>query len=229
MFPSLCFPPFVSLYGFLPWAQQAAAPPPARFSLPAWALEEGGSAAAARPGAAQAAPYVLFICQDEQQRQLFMHAADHELAGHRSYPADPGERHYLGRQRTLFATELDIHQGVLDAARLPPLPPGHHDRTHANSRVRRVRLPGPPQPHPDGRQTTAVLVKDSGLGGPAPASDGLREVLLTLSEREFETFARDLKLLRDRCAQSNTQAILAAVHERAASVNVAEAEHRSAA
>jgi hypothetical protein len=27
LFPSLCFPPSVSLYGFPPWAQQAAAPP----------------------------------------------------------------------------------------------------------------------------------------------------------------------------------------------------------
>ena len=54
------------------------------------------------------------------------------------------------------------------------------------------------------------------------------EVLLTLSEREFEVLASDLKLLRERCAETNTQVILTAVHERAASVNVA-VEHRSAA
>jgi hypothetical protein len=63
---------------------------------------------------------------------------------------------------------------------------------------------------------------------PGTADDGLREVLLTLTEREFDALARDLKLLREQSAESNTQAILAAVHEYAASVNVAQV-NRSAA
>lgn len=98
----------------------------------------------ARPGDDEPAPYVLFICQDQDQRQLFMQAADHELSGYRWHSITPHERDYRGRQRILFAVELDIHQGVLDAARLPVLPPGHPDRTDENSRVHRVRLPGPP-------------------------------------------------------------------------------------
>jgi hypothetical protein len=51
-------------------------------------------------------------------------------------------------------------------------------------------------------------------------TDDLREVLLTLSPVEFEGFARDLKLLREHCAESNTQVIVAAVRERAATVRV---------
>ena len=34
-------------------------------------------------------PYVLFICQDQYQRDLFMTAADHELAGYRRHPTAP--------------------------------------------------------------------------------------------------------------------------------------------
>ena len=34
-------------------------------------------------------PYVLFICQDPDQRDLFMAAADHELTGYRWHPATP--------------------------------------------------------------------------------------------------------------------------------------------
>jgi hypothetical protein len=60
-------------------------------------------------------------------------------------------------------------------------------------------------------------------------SDDLREILLTLSLGEFERFARDLKLLREHCAESNTQAILQAVRDRATRVRVAVAENRRAA
>ncbi|MBA3263666.1 MAG: hypothetical protein H0T69_14575 [Thermoleophilaceae bacterium] len=60
-------------------------------------------------------------------------------------------------------------------------------------------------------------------------SDDLREVLLTLSPAEFEGFARDLKVLRQHCAKSNTQAIVDAVHERATTVMVAAVDDRRAA
>lgn len=59
--------------------------------------------------------------------------------------------------------------------------------------------------------------------------DDLREVLLTLSAAEFEGFARDLKLLREHCAESNTQAIVDAVHERAVGVRVLAVDDRRAA
>jgi hypothetical protein len=63
----------------------------------------------------------------------------------------------------------------------------------------------------------------------ASVSDGLCEILLTLSSGEFESFARDLKLLRERCAESNTQAIIEAVRQRAAGVRVAPIDERKVA
>jgi Replication-relaxation len=98
----------------------------------------------AHPDADSPAPYVIFICQTQEQRQAFMHAADHELTGHRAgHAAADGGQTYPGRKNTLFVTELDMHQGTLDAMRLPDRPPGHPERRPENSRVRRVRLPGP--------------------------------------------------------------------------------------
>ena len=59
--------------------------------------------------------------------------------------------------------------------------------------------------------------------------DDLREVLLTLSPAEFERFARDLKLLRDHHAESNTRVIIEAVRESAAKVKVPAVYERDAA
>jgi hypothetical protein len=126
-------------------------------------------AALAQPGDNPLAPYVIFICQTHQQRQTFMHAADHELTGrrhgHRGHQADD----YPGRRNTLFVSELDMHTGVLDAARLPWHPPGHPERAHANSRVRRVRLPGrqASERSPNGEATTATM---RGAGSEPPSS-----------------------------------------------------------
>jgi hypothetical protein len=64
---------------------------------------------------------------------------------------------------------------------------------------------------------------------PLPTSDGLREVLLTLSAAEFDRFVCDLKLLRQQFAGSNTQAIVEAVHECATRVKVATVHEGKAA
>src|SRR5215210_3079563 len=83
-------------------------------------------------------PYVVFVCQDEEQREQFVAAADHELTGHRWHPTVPPERHeYVGRRRILFAVERDAHAGVLEAWRLPAFPPDHPAR---DDNVRRVAL-----------------------------------------------------------------------------------------
>jgi hypothetical protein len=68
-----------------------------------------------------------------------------------------------------------------------------------------------------------------GSDRPPRASDGLREVLLTLSAAEFDRFVCDLKLLRQECAGSNTQAIVEAVHECATRVRVATVHEGKAA
>jgi hypothetical protein len=52
---------------------------------------------------------------------------------------------------------------------------------------------------------------------------------MTLSSREFESFARDLKLLRQHFAESNTQAIVKAVRQRAAGVRVPPIDERKVA
>ena len=59
--------------------------------------------------------------------------------------------------------------------------------------------------------------------------DDLREVLLTLSAVQFERLAQDLKLLREHGASSNTEAIVAAVSDRAARVIVRSLEEGKAA
>jgi hypothetical protein len=98
-------------------------------------------------------PWVLFICQHETHRDKFLAAADRDLTGHLWHPAaDPSEKHYPGRRRTLFACEADIHAGILEARRVPGYPPGHPGRRGPLAEARRVRLPGPKggeQPEPD--------------------------------------------------------------------------------
>jgi Replication-relaxation len=84
-----------------------------------------------------APPFVLFVCQDEPQRDLFLAAADRQLTGHRWHPDLEPDRHdYVGRQRILFAAELDAHAGRLVAHRLPAFPPGHRARQPGIRRVR---------------------------------------------------------------------------------------------
>jgi len=81
-------------------------------------------------------PYVLFICQDENQRSQFLSAADRELTGHRWHPsAAPAQHEHIGRRRILFTIERDAHDGVLEAWRLPAFPPGHSVRRPEVQRV----------------------------------------------------------------------------------------------
>jgi hypothetical protein len=88
-------------------------------------------------------PFVIFICQDEDQRDRFLNAADRELTGRLWHPsAAPDEKVYIGRQGVLFACELDVHVGRLEARRVPSVPPGDARRRGAADDVRGVRLPG---------------------------------------------------------------------------------------
>jgi hypothetical protein len=97
-------------------------------------------------------PFVIFVCQDEDQRSRFLSAADHELTGQLWHPsAAPDENIYTGRQRVLFANELDVHVGRLEARRVPSVPPDNARRGGSDADVRRVRLPG----HRDGDRRAA--------------------------------------------------------------------------
>jgi Replication-relaxation len=89
-------------------------------------------------------PFVLFVCQDDAQRDDFLARADQELTGHRWHPSRPADQHeYIGRRRILFCNERDAHLGRSTARRLPPYPPGHTGRRGHDSLQRAVRLPGP--------------------------------------------------------------------------------------
>jgi Replication-relaxation len=93
-------------------------------------------------GARGDAPYVLFICQDDAQRDDFLARADHELTGHLWHPATTADEHeYVGRRRILFCDERDAHLGRSHARRLAPYPPGHPARQGRDAEVRGVRLP----------------------------------------------------------------------------------------
>jgi hypothetical protein len=89
-------------------------------------------------------PFVLFICQDEEQRGQFLNAADRELTGQRWHPSTaPDQQDHVGRRRILFALERDAHDGVLEAWRLPAYPPNHPAR---HPEIRRVAIaPAPGQ------------------------------------------------------------------------------------
>jgi hypothetical protein len=93
------------------------------------------------------APFVLFVCQDEDQRDLFLAAADRELTGHLWHPSVGASQHvYVGRRRVLFACELDIHAGHAEAWRLPALPPRHPGRQGRDADLHPVRLPSAGKP-----------------------------------------------------------------------------------
>jgi hypothetical protein len=87
------------------------------------------------------APWVLFICQNAEQRETFLAAADHELTGHRWHPSVAPQRYdYIGRRHILFAVEHDAHAGHPEAWQLPAFPAGHPAR---DASVRRERLTAP--------------------------------------------------------------------------------------
>jgi hypothetical protein len=93
-------------------------------------------------GACGEAPYVLFICQDDEQRDDFLARADGELTAHLWHPSSTVDQHeYVGRRRILFCDERDAYFGRLHGRRLAPYPPGHPARLGHDAQVRGVKLP----------------------------------------------------------------------------------------
>jgi hypothetical protein len=85
---------------------------------------------------------VPFVCQDAEQRNRILNAADRELTGQHWYPSVPlEEKTYIGRRRILFAREVDAHKGRLEGMQLPAEPPNDW-KERSDSAVRRVRRPG---------------------------------------------------------------------------------------
>jgi hypothetical protein len=87
-------------------------------------------------------PLVLFVCQDDEQRETFIDVADREPTGHLWQPSDDASDHdYAARARILFASEVDMHAGEPIAWRPAQFPRGHPDHGEGDG-PRGVRLPG---------------------------------------------------------------------------------------
>jgi hypothetical protein len=97
--------------------------------------------------------------------------------------------------------------------------PAGNGRSGAASRAR-ARAP---------RSDAELALQRDGTEPSRHEREELREILITVSPSQFETFARDLKLLRQHGAESNTRAIIDAVRERAARINVGAVDERKAA
>jgi hypothetical protein len=136
----LCFVLSVSLTVFL---RERNSPPPAVGCFVG--VPPGLSRKGTPPlGGRGETPFVLFICQNETQRDDFLACADHELTGHRWHPSHPVREHeYIARRHILFCDERDIHLGKPRPRRLAPYPPGHPGRCGRDAKVRGVPLPCP--------------------------------------------------------------------------------------
>jgi hypothetical protein len=72
----------------------------------------------------KAAPLIVFACRDRSRARRCAELADAALVACRAYAGEyPSNWEYLGRSRTLFAAERDLHEGLVRAYGVPSLPP----------------------------------------------------------------------------------------------------------
>jgi hypothetical protein len=75
-----------------------------------------------RPGAEL--PFVAFVCRDRSRARECARRADRVLTACRAYAGEyPSDWEYPGRERIVFASERDAHEGLLCAWGVPRLPP----------------------------------------------------------------------------------------------------------
>jgi hypothetical protein len=73
---------------------------------------------------AEAVPVVVFVCRDRGRARECARNADSVLVACRAYAGEyPFDWEYPGRERILFVAERDVHEGLLRAYGVPPLPP----------------------------------------------------------------------------------------------------------
>jgi hypothetical protein len=73
---------------------------------------------------AKATPLVVFVCRDRPRARRCAELADAALVACRAYAGEyPSNWEYVGRSRTLFAAERDLHEGLVRAYGVPSLPP----------------------------------------------------------------------------------------------------------
>jgi hypothetical protein len=73
---------------------------------------------------AKATPLVVFVCRDRSRARRCAEHADAALVACRAYAGEyPSNWEYVGRSRTLFVAERDLHEGTMRAYGVPSLPP----------------------------------------------------------------------------------------------------------
>jgi len=72
----------------------------------------------------KAVPVVIFVCRDRARARECARRADPVLRACRAYAGEyPFDWDYPGRERILFASERDVHEGLLRGYGVPRLPP----------------------------------------------------------------------------------------------------------
>lgn len=72
----------------------------------------------------EAVPLVAFVCRDRARARECARAADVVLRACRAYAGEyPFDWDYPGRNRIVFTSERDVHEGSLAAYGVPALPP----------------------------------------------------------------------------------------------------------
>jgi len=75
-------------------------------------------------GRRSAEPLLVFVCRDRARARRCAELADEVLLACRAYAGEyPRDWEYLGRTRTSFVAERDLHEGLSRAYGVPPLPP----------------------------------------------------------------------------------------------------------
>jgi predicted transcriptional regulator len=99
---------------------------------------------------AQAVPLVVFLCRDRGRARDCARRADAALTACRAYAGEyPRDWEYPGRERILFASERDMHEGLVGAYGVPRMPPevrvqaAHGDPRAAETTVELRELPRP--------------------------------------------------------------------------------------
>jgi Replication-relaxation len=82
-------------------------------------------------------PFVVFVCRDRSRARECARRADSILTACRAYAGEyPCDWQYTGRERIVYASERDVHEGLLCAWGVPPLPPEVRADTEGDSRGR---------------------------------------------------------------------------------------------
>jgi hypothetical protein len=94
-------------------------------------------------------PLVVFLCRDRPRARECARCADHILDACRAYAGEhPQDWEYPGRAAILFAAERDVHEGLLLAYGVHPLPPAVRAGAHEHPREREDSAAREPVPVP---------------------------------------------------------------------------------